>query len=166
MGEVPASSRTARVGAELAPPREPRDDHAGEHAEHHLRDHHGDRSSRCPRRARSLPAMALSTSSPMTRARKITKVFTTPWISVSVTMSPLATCADFVAQHRFDFVATHAAQQAGADGDQRVIAAGAGGEGVGIGRIEDADFGHADAGLSAWRRTVLTSHCSASLRGC
>ena len=29
---------------------------------------------------------------PMTRDRKITKVLTTPWSSVSVTMSPLATC--------------------------------------------------------------------------
>ena len=29
---------------------------------------------------------------PTMRDRKMTKVFTTPWISVSVTMSPLATC--------------------------------------------------------------------------
>ena len=28
---------------------------------------------------------------PMMRAKNMTKVFTTPWISVSVTMSPLAT---------------------------------------------------------------------------
>ena len=28
---------------------------------------------------------------PMTRERKMTKVLTTPWISASVTMSPLAT---------------------------------------------------------------------------
>ena len=30
---------------------------------------------------------------PTTRDRKITNVLTTPWISVSVTMSPFATCA-------------------------------------------------------------------------
>ena len=35
---------------------------------------------------------ALSTIMPTTRDRNTTKVLSTPWISVSVTMSPLATC--------------------------------------------------------------------------
>ena len=34
-----------------------------------------------------------STSCPITRDSTSTKVFTTPWIRASVTMSPLATCA-------------------------------------------------------------------------
>ena len=34
-----------------------------------------------------------STRLPTTRARKMTKVLSTPWMSASVTMSPLATCA-------------------------------------------------------------------------
>src|SRR6476659_7631629 len=34
-----------------------------------------------------------STSEPITRDRNTTKVFITPWISVIVTMSPLAMCA-------------------------------------------------------------------------
>ena len=42
----PASVRAAGVGAELAMPREPHHDHAGENAEHQLRDDHGDEERR------------------------------------------------------------------------------------------------------------------------
>jgi len=43
-----------------------------------------------PSRSRP-PDSQLSTSRPTTRAATITSVFSTPWIRVSVTMSPLAT---------------------------------------------------------------------------
>ena len=42
---------------------------------------------------RSVRNTALSTIEPMIRAKNTTNVLTTPWISVSVTMSPFATCA-------------------------------------------------------------------------
>ncbi len=42
--------------------------------------------------SRSERKTALSMMPPTTRERKITNVFSTPWISVSVTMSPFATC--------------------------------------------------------------------------
>ena len=42
----------------------------------------------CPR---SFFSSTRSTKKPITRDRKMTNVLTTPWIRVSVTMSPLAT---------------------------------------------------------------------------
>ena len=89
----------------------------------------GDEEARCRRRARCVK-IALSTIMPTTRDRKITKVLTTPWIRVSVTMSPLATCADLVAEHRLDLFRAHRLQQAGGDRDQRRVLERAGGEGV------------------------------------
>jgi hypothetical protein len=90
----------------------------------------------------------LSTKKPTTRARNTTKVFTTPWIRVSVTMSPLATWATSWPEHGFDFVAVHVRQQAGRDRDQRRILEGAGGEGVRL-AVVHRHFRHADAGRSA-----------------
>ncbi len=55
--------------------------------------------------------------------------------------------AKLVAEHRFHFVGVHVMQQAGADGDQGMVAVGAGGEGVRFRGVEHADFRHADAGL-------------------
>ena len=55
--------------------------------------------------------------------------------------------ADLVTQHRFRLLGGHLFQQAGADRDQRRVAVGAGGEGVGFRRIVNSDFRHADAGL-------------------
>ena len=51
-----------------------------------------------------------------------------------------------VADHGLDLFARHALQQAGRHRDQRRVLEGAGGEGVGL-ALEDADLGHADAGL-------------------
>jgi hypothetical protein len=53
---------------------------------------------------------------------------------------------DLVADHGLDLFARHALQQAGGHRDQRGVLERAGGEGVGL-ALEDADFGHADAGL-------------------
>ena len=61
--------------------------------------------------------------------------------------------ADFVRDDRFRFVAAHALQQAGADGDQRGVAACAGGEGVDVRRVVDSDLRHGDA-----RLLRLTAH--------
>ena len=88
-----------------------------------------------------------STAWPITREKKITKVFTTPWIRVSVTMSPLAMWLiswPITASASFSL---HAAEQAGADGDHaRLSLPCAGGESVGVGRVEDRDLRHPDAG--------------------
>ena len=61
-------------------------------------------------------------------------------------MSPLATWLTSCAEHGLGLVAVHRAQQAGGHRDQRVVAVGAGGEGVDLGRVVDGDLGHADAG--------------------
>ena len=55
--------------------------------------------------------------------------------------------ADLVGQHGLDLFLAHPAKQAGADCDQRVVASGAGGEGVEVGRVVDGHLGAADAGL-------------------
>ncbi len=52
---------------------------------------------------------------------------------------------DLVPEHGVDFILIHPLQQPRAHRDQRVIAACTGGEGVRLRRLEDADFGHADA---------------------
>ena len=56
--------------------------------------------------------------------------------------------ADLVTEHGLDLFALHALQKTGADRDQGLVLVGTGGERVRLGRIEDADFGHADAGLA------------------
>ena len=53
--------------------------------------------------------------------------------------------ADFVGQHRFYFITAHMLKQTGAHRHQRVVAAGAGGEGIGLGRLEDRHLGHGNA---------------------
>ena len=62
-------------------------------------------------------------------------------------MSPFATWRHLVAENGLDLAAVHALQEAGADGDQRLVAPRAGREGIGRGGLEIADFRHADAGL-------------------
>ncbi len=51
-----------------------------------------------------------------------------------------------VADHGLDLLAGHALQQAGGDRHEGIVLEGAGGEGVRV-ALEDADLGHADAGL-------------------
>ena len=83
---------------------------------------------------------------PMTRDRKTTNVFTTPWISVERDHVAVGDVAHLVREHGLGLLLRHAVQQAGADRDQRGVAARAGGERVRLRRIEDADLRHADAG--------------------
>jgi hypothetical protein len=73
--------------------------------------------------------------------------------------------AHFVAQHGFGFVAVHGAQQARGHGDERLVAVGAGGEGIDFRGVVDRDFRHADAGGLRLRLTVSYSQRSVSLRG-
>ena len=54
---------------------------------------------------------------------------------------------DLMAEHSIDLVGAHGLQQPGADRHQRMVAAGAGGKGIGLRRLKDAHFRHADAGL-------------------
>jgi len=53
---------------------------------------------------------------------------------------------DFVREHGLGFIAAHAAQQAGGDRHQRIVAAGAGGKGVDLWSLVDRHLGHLDAG--------------------
>ena len=55
-------------------------------------------------------------------------------------------CATSVADHGFNFVAGHATQQTGGHGYQRAVFESACGECVRF-AFENANFGHADAGL-------------------
>jgi hypothetical protein len=84
-----AQTRPALVGPELAVTREPHHDHAGQEGEQDLGDDRDDEVGD------AVPSSFLKTTRstvwPMMRARKTTKVLTTPWISASVTMSPFAT---------------------------------------------------------------------------
>jgi len=67
---------------------------------------------------------------PMTRARKITKVLTTPCTSVRVTMRRWRTVRHFMAEHRLDLLAAHALQSPLLTATSAALRAGAGGEGV------------------------------------
>jgi hypothetical protein len=55
---------------------------------------------------------------------------------------------NLVAEHRFDLVLAHLAQQSGAHRDEGMIAIGAGRERIGCRRLEYRDVRHADAGLA------------------
>ena len=44
-------------------------------------------------------------------------------------------------EHGFHFVAAHELQETGADGNQRAVAASAGGKGIGLGRLINGHFG-------------------------
>ena len=54
----------------------------------------------------------------MMREKNIAKAFTTPWMSVIVTMSPFCDVRDFVTEHPLHLVTAHRAEQARRHGDQ------------------------------------------------
>ena len=113
-----------------------------------------------------LPKIALSTMPPMMRDRKMTKVFTTPWISVRVTMSPLAMWA-------ISWPSTASTSFCRMDCSRPVLTATSAllrlapvAKALGCGDSKMPTSGMPMPARCAWARIVSTSHCSVLLAGC
>ena len=102
----------------------------------------------------------------MMREKKNTKVFTTPWISVSVTMSPFATwltsCASTASASCCDMLASSPVLTATSDASRRAPVANA----FGSGESKMPTSGMPMPAACAWRCTVPTSQLSVELAGC
>src|ERR1700722_9201200 len=109
--------------------------------------------------------MDRSTMLPMMRDRKMTNVLTTPWISVSVTMSPLATCVNswprtasisvrFIDASSPVLTATSALRRRGPVANA-----------FGCGESKIPTSGMPTPALSASECTVSSSHCSVAVSG-
>ena len=137
---------TAGVGAELAPAAEPHRDHRGEQAEHDVEHEHDDVVDRSSGRRSRLPLIAESMIRPTTRARKITKVLSTPWIRAMVTMSPLATWLTSCASTASASSRLIARSRPVDTATRELLRVGPVAKALISGRVVDADFRHLDAG--------------------
>src|SRR6266581_4820948 len=114
---------------------------------------------------RSVRNTTRSTAKPTTRARNTTKVLTTPWIRVSVTMSPLATWliswpSTASISSRFMDSSRPVETATSAEFLKAPVAKALGAP------SKTATSGMPMFALSARRRTVATSHCSCAPSGC
>ena len=134
----------ARVGAELPPPREPRDDDRGEDPEQDLADHDGDEEAG--------PGAALGAEHrPVDDRPDDAREEDHEGVHDALEQGhrhhvAVRDVRDLVAEHRFDLLLAHRLQQAGGDGDERRVLERAGREGVRLALV-DRDLRHADAGL-------------------
>ena len=136
--------RRSRVGAELAPAREPGDDHRREDAEDDLQHDHGDEVAGAVA-ALGLEHGAIDDRADDAREEDDERVDD----ALDQRERDHVAVGDvrhLVREHRLDLLLVHRLQEPGRDGDERRIPECAGRERVGLAFV-DRDFRHADAGL-------------------
>ena len=145
-GAAPGERRPARVGAELAPPAEGHHHHGGRDAEQQLAD-----QTRDPERGPGALALLPAGQRAIDRVTDDARQRDHEGVHHALDQRQrhhvaVGDVTHLVPQHGFRLLARHAAQQAGADRDQGVVAAHAGGERVHVRRVVNGHFRHADAG--------------------